>query len=421
MSDGVNRVGIIGAGYVGLTLAAHLLRNTSFEVLLVESDEKTAKNLMGGMIHVYEPGIKEIICSALQDSRLRVSDRLPRLNYRSVFICVGTPKESLGNPVEQYVEDNIQALQFTDIIFIRSTVQIGTTDTLNTKFASTHMNKFHSCPERTVEGDAIREISSLPQLLGSANELSSLEATSALASMGFKKIVHAKPREVETAKLICNIWRDYTFAFSNELVQTSQYLSVDPSKVIEIASSGYPRAPIPRPGPVGGPCLTKDSYIFHKSLNRHSLYLEARKTNESLDNFVLDECVELITESNFQKVCIAGLAFKGKPATNDSRGSIGIKLIETIEKLGIEITYWDPLIELANYMRVKTVHDLERLLDTKLLLIAANDSTQIYNELSKLESIPHESRNRLYLYDLVGIFGENFDKTRVVGLGRGKN
>lgn len=85
---------------------------------------------------------------------------------------------------------------------------------------------------------------------------------------------------------MCNIWRDSTFAISNEFAIFAESLNLDIFEIIEKANFKYPRSVIPKPGPVGGPCLSKDTYIFLESMEKHlienSIILKSRKQNEKI-------------------------------------------------------------------------------------------------------------------------------------------
>lgn len=417
MSADITEVGVIGAGFVGLSLAAHLLKNTSSNVVLIESNETIVSNLRDGIVHVYEPELEDILCSALQTSRLTVLNRLPNMEFFAIFICIGTPKQSLENPIARYAVDNYGALGLTSLIFIRSTVEVGTTDSINAQFSLGTETKFHACPERTVEGNAIQEIANLPQLLGSGDKISAAKAVSALKMLGFNYIIAGSPREVETAKLVCNVWRDYTFAFSNELARLSQHFNVNPFRVIEIATNQYSRAPIPRPGPVGGPCLTKDTYILTQNLSSKTLYSKARETNELLEKLILDECQNIIKKRDVGVVLIAGVAFKGSPLTNDYRESVALKILDSLREQDIEIVYWDPLIKLESYRRVESDLEILSLLDQNCLLVITNDSIKLGKRLELVSSFLNSKDSKLFVYDLVGAFQNISSREKVIALG----
>ena len=67
---------------------------------------------------------------------------------------------------------------------------------------------------------------------------------------------------VELVKLTSNVYRDVIFGFSNEISLISHKQNIDVKEVIDACNYKYPRCNIYSSGPVGGPCLSKDSYIL---------------------------------------------------------------------------------------------------------------------------------------------------------------
>ena len=54
-----NRVCVIGLGYVGMTLAMHIVRK-GYEVHGIETNETTYDKISKGETHFHEPGLEEI-------------------------------------------------------------------------------------------------------------------------------------------------------------------------------------------------------------------------------------------------------------------------------------------------------------------------------------------------------------------------
>ena len=118
-------------------------------------------------------------------------------------------------------------------------------------------------PERTAEGNALKELRSLPQIIGGIDK-DSVDATAAIFRDITPIIVKVESLEAaEMVKLMNNSFRDYVFAFSNHISQIASKYNINVFDVINATNKNYPRNPIPLPSPgVGGPCLTKDPYIF---------------------------------------------------------------------------------------------------------------------------------------------------------------
>jgi nucleotide sugar dehydrogenase len=229
------------------------------------------------------------------------------------------------------------ALRPGALVVLRSTVPIGTTrgfvePLLETLSGLTAGADFHLAfaPERTIEGKALQELSTLPQVIGGLDE-DSVEATVALFRELTPTIVRVSSLEAaEMVKLVNNCFRDVVFAFSNQMAQVARAYGADIVEVIKAANQGYPRDPVPLPSPgVGGPCLTKDPFILAaagvSAGIARPLPLIGREINQAMHGVVadalLDELARLRRDPREADVLICGLAFKGRPETTDLRGS----------------------------------------------------------------------------------------------------
>jgi nucleotide sugar dehydrogenase len=191
----------------------------------------------------------------------------------------------------------------------------------------------------------------LPQIIGAANNLSLLRAEKFLSKIGFNTVKVSSCESAEFIKLISNSWRDATFALSNEIALMSELLGLDSSEVISVANYNYPRSNIPRPGPVGGPCLSKDSYILLESFDNlfteKSMIADGRFINEQIEinafNKIKDRLLKIGSSSS---ILFLGAAFKGSPPTNDTRNGVTTDLIKMLIKdsFKTQILIWDPTI-----------------------------------------------------------------------------
>ena len=128
-------------------------------------------------------------------------------------------------------------------------------------------------PERTVEGDALNELRSLPQVIGSYDK-QSLELTRSLFLKITNSIVEVDSLEAaEMIKLINNTYRDLVFSFSNEVSLICDELNINSHSLIACANEGYTRNPVPLPSPgVGGICLTKDPFLYTNHFKQQNKY-----------------------------------------------------------------------------------------------------------------------------------------------------
>ena len=91
------------------------------------------------------------------------------------------------------------------------------------------------CPERTVEGRAIEELTHLPQII-SGNNSHALEMAEEIFTRITPHVIKASStEEAELAKLFCNTYRDMHFAIGNAFCLAAQTFGLDGINVIHLA------------------------------------------------------------------------------------------------------------------------------------------------------------------------------------------
>jgi nucleotide sugar dehydrogenase len=202
-----------------------------------------------------------------------------------------------------------------------------------------------------LEGKALEELRTLPQIVGGVDEKSAVRAAQMFAFVTPTAIRVSSLETAEMIKLINNTQRDLMFAFANEVADICDTLGVSAIEVIRAGNMGYPRASMPIPGPVGGPCLEKDAYILAEAVNaangRARLSLAGRAVNEEMTLIAAERIAGLLDRTP-KRVAIFGLAFKGRPETSDLRGTLAIKLIADLKARfpGVDIVGYDPAVPL---------------------------------------------------------------------------
>lgn len=331
-------IGIVGGGFVGITLAGHLLNHSNTSVNIFERDTLKVKSFKSGNYLVVEPELNSILDSARLEGRLLFNDESAGI-LDCLFISIGTPKGMSSNRQLNSFQEVISSIEprIVDqgLIFLRSTVSLGTTQKLADWISSTHRRDLsvYFAPERTTEGNAIQELRTLPQIIGGTARAEN-KGIQMLQTLGFNTISCSSSKVAELAKLACNTWRDTIFAYANELAAIADFEGIDVYEVIESANLDYPRGGIPKPGPVGGPCLSKDSHILleNKPYSANSMILAGRFINEALIQKVSRYLISTAGDIDPYMVEILGAAFKGKPFTNDIRDGLAAHLISDVQR-----------------------------------------------------------------------------------------
>jgi UDP-N-acetyl-D-mannosaminuronic acid dehydrogenase len=353
------RIGVFGGGFVGITLTAHLLKSSGVEVTVVDTNPEKLNRLRNRDFMVFEPKLDEILIQGINTSRLRFEDSAS--DFDAVFICIGTPREKT---YKQQVESMVsvaktvaKSLKNSGLILLRSTVPVGTTSEVKKQLVNNGFTNISVCfaPERTAEGVALEELMNLPQIIGAETNEESIVAIDFLELLGFKVVTCSNTKSAEMAKLVCNTWRDTTFAFANEIALLCEEMGISAREVIQSANQDYPRANVPRPGPVGGPCLSKDAYILLSGFPNHdtSLVRTARTVNENIVKRVFFSILSQFANESMVSVQFIGASFKGNPFTNDVRKGVVEEFVDLQRRhnsKNFKINLWDKSLQGADLL-----------------------------------------------------------------------
>lgn len=318
-----------GFGHVGLPIAISLA-NKGKVVCAFDVDNRRADFIAQGKMPFIEEGAEEIMHRVLQTGHLKLSaDPSVISEADTVIVAIGTPVDEHLNPEFQAMQKMIDSYMpfFRDgqLIIIRSTVYPGTTQKLKDLFKERGRNlELAFCPERIVQGQALRELETLPQIISSFSE-DGLRRCHQLFGLLTKDIIVLEPLEAELAKLFTNVWRYVKFATANQFFIIANDRSADFYRIYYAMTYNYERAKdLPQPGFAAGPCLFKDAMQL-AAFNNNTFYLghAAMLTNEGLPNYIVSK---LKQKHNLSKmtVGILGMAFKAN--IDDRRESLSYKL-----------------------------------------------------------------------------------------------
>jgi nucleotide sugar dehydrogenase len=369
------RICVVGLGYVGITLSLSLA-SKGYHVTGIENDNKKLNNFYKKKLPIHEIGLREIFYNNYKKNFF-VEKKLNKNKFDVYIIAVGTPIGNLKKVNLSYLKKSLihvaKVLSHGDLVILRSTVPVGTTrdiaKVILEKFSRLQAGiDFHLAfaPERTLEGDALKELNNLPQIIGGINK-DSLEAASAIFRDLNSNIIKVDTLEsAELAKLLNNCFRNFIFSFSNEMSAFAQLYNLDINKVINAANEGYPRDKIPLPSPgVGGPCLTKDPYILDSSLKisnykNKKINIFARNINDKSVDILYNRIIKEIDYKEFKKkpkIVICGLAFKGDPETDDFRNSTSYFLAKKIKNKYKKVYIYDAIIKKNNIKKEKFIYE----------------------------------------------------------------
>ncbi|OHA37203.1 MAG: hypothetical protein A3H57_03960 [Candidatus Taylorbacteria bacterium RIFCSPLOWO2_02_FULL_43_11] len=287
--------------------------------------------ISSGSFPFMERGGEAALKKALKAKTLLTSPDPEVIGQSDVVVMV------IGTPVDEHLAPNLHGLMKVvesysayvrtgQTVILRSTVFPGTSERLQRYFDKKGLKVGVSfCPERIVEGKALEELSSLPQIISGFDPKTVKKVTTLFSRLTKRKIVVMEPIEAELAKLFSNAWRYLTFAVANEFFVIATEHGLDYHKIYAGMTEDYPRMNLPRPGFAAGPCLLKDTMqlaAFHSS--NFFLGHAAMSVNEKLPAVVLRQLEKKLPDMHDKTIGILGMAFKAE--SDDIRESLSYKL-----------------------------------------------------------------------------------------------
>jgi UDP-N-acetyl-D-mannosaminuronic acid dehydrogenase len=336
-----------GAGHVGAPLAI-LLAETGLRVLIQDLNEGTMAKLEAGEMPFLEEGGEEGLRRVLKAKKLGFSASAADIkDIPFVIITIGTPVDEFQNPEVRRVTDCIDALlphlSDSQTLVLRSTVFPGVTDYLHRYLEQRGKHcKVAFCPERVVQGFAIREMRELPQIVSGTTKEAE-DSAAELFSRFAPKIVRMVVMEAEFAKLFANAYRYIQFAAANQFYMMVDEAGLDYSRMLEGLKSDYPRLrDLPAPGFAAGPCLYKDTLQLAAFAKNHfGLGYAALQVNEGLPAYVVGRLAANYSLPHVT-VGLLGMAFKAE--SDDTRSSLSYKLKRLLRTSAKDVLTTDPFV-----------------------------------------------------------------------------
>ena len=367
-----------GGGHVGLPLAL-VLADSGFQAVSLDISREVVDSINSGKMPFAEEGAQAVLTKTLSNkSFYATTDHKEISTAEIVIVVIGTPVDEHLNPDPNAVVHAMSAcipyMNSSQLIILRSTVFPGVTERVKNLLAQSDLKPDVTfCPERILEGHALKELHELPQIIGANDEKAASRASAIFETLGVKTI-QVTPEEAELAKLFTNVWRYIKFAAANQFWLMSNEAGLDFSKIREAVTFDYPRASdLPNAGFSAGPCLFKDTMqLAAFSNNTFGLGHSAMMVNEGLPLYVVKKIEEKYDLKDI-RVGILGAAFKGE--SDDIRSSLSYKLKKILEFKTKSVVMSDPYVTVdANLVSLD-----QALAESDVLIIGAPH--KIYKDL----------------------------------------
>ncbi len=354
------KIGIVGLGYVGLSLTVEFLRS-GFKVYGIDNDNEKVDRMNAGEFPDQEIA-RSIINPAINSNQFQISqnyDALARVDC--IIICVPTPLRQTKDPDMQYimqaVEEVRKYLHQDTLVILESTTYPGTTEEVllseleNQKFKTGKDFFLAFSPERVDPGNSKYGTKNTPKVVGGITP----ECTE-MAKVLYEQVIDdvvpvSSAATAEMVKLLENTFRAVNIGLVNEIAIACNKLDIPVWEVIEAAAT-KPFGFMPFfPGPgLGGHCIPIDPLYLSwklKTLNYRARFIElASEINTYMPEYCLGRIVQLLNQNKQSvygsDILILGVSYKKD--VGDTRESPALDIIRLLEDNGAKVDYHDPYV-----------------------------------------------------------------------------
>ena len=417
------RVCVIGTGYVGLVTGA-CLAHVGHDVICVDNNEEKVKMMKAGRSPIFEPGLSEIMESAIQAGTIEFTTDLGAgVNHGDIlFIAVGTPPLPTGESDTRYVEAVARGIgtHLKDgykVIVNKSTVPIGSGDwvrmivldgiaerqkELAGEGAQVELSELEaefdvvSNPEFLREGSAVYDTFNPDRIVLGSNASKALtmmqELYTPITQRKFAEdpslppvpVVMTDLNSAEMIKYAANSFLATKISFINEVANICDRVGADVTQVAQgIGLDSRIGGKFLQAGiGWGGSCFPKDvSALVHTADDygyEAQLLKAAVDVNKRQRLLALEKLQKELKILKGKTVGLLGLTFK--PDTDDMRDAPSLLLIENLNRLGAKVKAYDPIVSSSGLRDgltgVLVETDPERLADGCDALVLVTDWKQ---------------------------------------------
>ena len=350
-----SRIGVVGAGYVGLTTAA-CMASLGHDVVCGDVDVVKLAGLSRGDVPILEPGLQELVHEGIRSGRLSfVLGAAAASEGRDfVFLCVPTPPAADASAdlsfVEQVVGEIGPVLNEGAVVVAKSTMPPGSSRKIG---ALLHQSgqadgiAVASNPEFLREGSAVHDFLHPVRIVIGADEAGVAKRLAALYQTIDAPVVMTDCASAEMIKYASNAFLATKLSFINSIAHVCEALGAD---VLEVAyGMGHdPRIGFDflRPGPgYGGSCLPKDTAalirVAHHAGYDFELLQKVDEVNRAQQEHIVEKISAAAGQLMARRVAVWGLTFKA--GTDDLRASRALAIVNCLLQEGAEVVAYDPV------------------------------------------------------------------------------
>lgn len=345
------RVGVVGAGYVGLTTAV-CVAERGLDTVCVDLDAAKVDMLRHGVAAIDEPGMCELLQQGLAAGTLRFStDYADLADRQAVFVCVPTPSSADGeadlSAVESVVDNLGDTLYPSAVVALKSTVPVGTTRRMGRRLDRRCIPVVAS-PEFLRESHAVYDFRNPDRVVIGATDPDAAELIEEVCGAEHSRVLRMSPESAELAKYASNAFLAVKASYANSMARLSSRVGAEIGDVVRAVGADVRIGPhFLTPGPGwGGSCLPKDTAALLCTGRQAGVELAevraARETNDAQGEHIVETLHRLLGPLTGTTIGVLGLTFKAH--TSDTRDSPALRVCALMSRAGAQINGYDPRI-----------------------------------------------------------------------------
>jgi nucleotide sugar dehydrogenase len=366
--NAVQRISIVGTGYVGLSTAV-CFASRGYDVIASTRSEDKVRIINAKRAPFHEPGLDEAVRTGIESGHLRAEiDRSEAVSKTEVtFLTVGTPEKDDGTIDLRYVisasGDIGRALKRKNayhLVVVKSTVTPGTVRgpvkaALEDASGLVAGRDFGLCmnPEFLRQGSAIRDTLHPDRVVIGEYDKRSGQRLADLLEDFYGPDIPILRMSLESAEMVkyaSNTFLAMKISYANEMANICERVpGVDVSEVM--AGVGLDERINPKflnaGAGFGGSCLPKDTKALCKFAEAHGysapLLRATLAVNQAQAAHVARLALSTLGESQDKKVALLGLSFK--PDTDDLREAPSLTVAGILLKAGAHVSAFDPVVK----------------------------------------------------------------------------
>ena len=352
------RIGIFGAGYVGLVTGS-CFADLGHDVVIRDIIPARVDALRVGKVPIFEPGLTELI--AANRDRLTFTTEIAEVvaDADVLFVCVGTPPTYSGDADLSAVWTVVDELPRDDrrvVLVMKSTVPVGTGAKVRAALDERGLTNvgYVSNPEFLAEGSALKDFRNPDRIVIGSYEDADAAVVEKLHADIIAPVVRADVASAEMVKLASNAALAVRISFINEIANVCELTGADVLTVAEGVGldhrlgKHFLRAGIG----FGGSCFPKDISALKQlagNVGYHFQLLAAViEVNELQKRRVIGKLQKHLGTVRDRRIALLGLAFK--PNTDDMREAPSLVLGARLLAEGAEVRAWDPVADASHLL-----------------------------------------------------------------------